>query len=591
MAKINTIFSLTDEVTNPLRRMQSQLEKTSSGFNGMAMKMMGVNQAMQLFSAGLSAIQKIGGVFDGLISEAGETQMIISRLTVALGDVETATEKFKEIQNFASVTPFDVQGTAEAYIMLKNAGMETEALLPTIRMIGDLAQGNTQAFNNMALNMMQIRASGKATAMDLRQFSTFGVPITEALKEIGREGDMSFDAVYQAMVHMTSEGGKFYNSMSMGAQTLSGRMANLQDSIQQLKATIGNTMLPVVQKWQAVFANFFESLKGWFSDVMNYGGRLTKFFDGMYIKLDSLVAMIINLGTITTIVATTMAAAWAIANWPITLTIALLATLLRAMFDVTNSANEASVAMNGFGNQCAQAGNMFGQVVGFISGTVGGLLNIIYNVIAVVYNALMYVSEFIINIFTHPINAIERLFIDLANTIIQVLSTVSGVVDLVFNTSLSKSLNNASKSLEAFKEKHLGNVGYKYQKMSLKDVKGILSSTLEGGKIGSDLGGMFDRSFAMTPFEASQNTPGMPEFKTDGNGVLLVSDVNMIDIADDYRELLSKRATEKFNLQFSQVVPQVDVGGITVNNNTDLDRVLDTLVNGVEEASLTSLAS
>lgn len=587
MAKINTVFSLTDEVTNPLKRIQNQVRNMTGGFDNLSMKLLGVNQALQLATIGFENLKKAGGIFATLVSEAGSAQSIISKLTVALGDSQKAVEKFKDIQNFASVTPFDVEGTAQAYIMLKNAGMETEELLPMIRMIGDLAQGNNQAFNNMALNMMQIKASGQATAMDLRQFSTFGVPISQALKEIGRDGDKSFDAVLQAMIHLTSEGGKFYNSMSMGALTLEGRMANLQDSLQQLKATMGQTMLPLVQQWQGAFANFFENLKNWFNNTLNYNNRISKFFDGLYNKLDSLVATIIYLGTITTVVAGIMATAWAVANWPLTLAIALVATFVRGLFDLTNQTNEASITMNGFANQCAQAGNMFGMVVGFISGTVGGLMNIIYNVIATVTNALQYVSEFILNIFTHPINAIGRLFIDLANTIIQVLSTVAGAVDLIFNTSMSESLNRASRQLEAFKEKHLGNINSKYQKMSLKDVQGIASATAMGGNFGKNLGEIFDKSFIQ---QNGGLMTQLPQFKTDGNGALLVSDVNMIDIADDYRELLSKRATEKFNLQFSQVTPQVEIAGITVNNNTDLDKVFETLVDGVEEASSTSLA-
>ena len=189
------------------------------------------------------------------------------------------------------------------------------------------------------------------------------------------------------------------------------------------------------------------------------------------------------------------------------------------------------------------------------------------------------------NVFTNPIDAIARLFIDLANTIIQVLSTVAGAVDWIFNTSMSATLNKASQQIEAFKEKNFGEVGFKYQKMELKDVQGILSASQVGGNIGKELGTILDQKFSMAKFQSPTQ-----QFKTDGNGALLVSDVNMIDIADDYRELLSKRATEKFNLQFSQVTPQVEIAGITVNNNTDLDAVVDAIVAGVEEAQATSLA-
>lgn len=584
MAKINTVFSLTDNITNPLRRIQNQLQNMEGGFSNLSMKLLSVNQALELVSKGFQMLQKAGGIFTNLVSEAGSAQSIIARLSVALGDTQLAMDKFKEIQNFASVTPFDVEGTAQAYIMLKNAGMETEELLPMIRMIGDLAQGNNQAFNNMALNMMQIKASGQATAMDLRQFSTFGVPISQALKEIGRDGDKSFDAVLQAMIHLTSEGGKFYNSMAMGASTLEGRMANLQDSLQQLKATMGQTMLPVVQKWQGAFANFFESLKRWFNETLNKNDQITRFFNGLYDKLDSLVAMIIYVGTVTSVVASSMAVAWAIANWPITLTIGLIAILIEDVFQLIDGANETSRAIQGINNQCSQAGQTAGYVIGFIKGLIAGVYNFAFNIVATLYNAFTYVADFFVNIWQHPINSVARLFLDLANTVLQVLSTILGGFDWVLGTNMSGTLNEASKNLEEFKDKQF-KVQYKYEKLNLKETQGIMNSVFNGGKTGAEIGGMFDRSFSGGVDAESFG------FKFDGNGNVNVSDKQLIDIADDYRDLLSKRATERFNLQFSQVVPEVNVGGITVNNNADLDKIIEALADGTEQATSTSLSS
>ena len=595
MAKINTIFSMTDNVSNPLKLMKNNLEETSKSFSDLTTEIFGVNQALQLFSTAMGAVQSVGGFLGGLIGEAGEAQATISRLSVALGDSTLAVEKFKEIQDFAAVTPFDVQGTAQAYIMLKNAGMEVESLLPTIRMIGDLAQGNNEAFNNMALNMMQIKASGSATAQDIKQFATYGVPFAQALEEIGAGSDKSFNAVYQAMVHLTSEGGKFYNSMASGSQTLSGRMANLEDSIQQLKATIGQTMLPVIQRWQAVFANFFESVKEWISQ---FSETFTNIFNGMYYKLDTLVAIIIQLGTVATIVGTVMAVSWAIANLPIVLTIALITTVIRLMFDITDNANNASRAMTGFGNQCAQAGQMFGMVIGFIVGTIKGLLDIIYNVGATIYNFIADIADFLYNLFINPVDAIARLFIDLGDTILQVLSSLSGAIDLIFHTNISKSLNDASRKLQEFKNNNFGSQSYSnIQRLELKDIKSIYSTASKGAEIGEKFGDIFDKSFE-NPFDKNNEVnknpfdmPSLPPLKTDGSGALIVSDKSIVDIADDYRELLIKRATEKFNLQFSQITPEVNINGITVNNNVDLDRVIETITDGVEEASNTSLAS
>lgn len=597
MAKINTTITFTDGVSAGLQRMNQNVEKSVSGFSGLSSKIITVNQTLSLLSKGINAVKQIGGVFGGLIAEAGATQSIISRLTVAFGDYDTAVQKYKELEKFAEITPFDVQGTANAYIMFKNAGMEVEELLPMIRMMGDLAQGNSEAFNNMAMNIMQIKARGSAELEDIKQFSTFGVPIMQTLKELGLEKNRSFDAIRKAMIHLTSEGGKFYNSMSIGASTLEGRMSTLSDTISQFKTVLGNTMLPVVQKWQNAFATFFAELKNWFQNVAKLGEPLQNFFDSLYGKLNSLIAFIIYLGTVATIVATAMAVAWAVANWPITLTVLLLGTLIRIIFDIIDSANNASIAMNGFGNQCASAGQIFGTVVGFIVGTIKGLVNIVYNAFATVYNAVMIIVEFFANVFTSPIDAIKGLFLNLVSVILDALSTIAGPLDIIFKGKITSALNSASAKIQQFKkdnvnkngkEDYITGVGAKGGLLHLKDINNAFEYSMKGFEVGNSLGGLIDMSFAgitpSTPGTSDIPTYELPEFKTDGSGNLMVSDPNLVDMTDDWRDLLSKQATEKFNLEFSQVTPMVEVGEIVVNNGTDVDSIVDKLVEGVEQA-------
>ena len=581
MAKINTIFSMTDEVTNPLKRMQSQLEKTSRGFNDMAIKMLGVNQAVQLISTSINAFKKASAVMDEWVASYNEQFVNETKLATVMKTRMNATdETVNSIKEFMS---------AQQELGIYSAGMMTAGAQELSTYISD-----TETLKTLIPMINDMVAQGvgfKATERDVTQYATMvGKVMGGAMGGMSDRGYTFTEEEKQAF--------KLMNELER-AQFLVNAVKN---SIGEQNKELAKTPIGQIKQLENSYNDFFQSLGENLSSVSNafksirmtvvlyFREPIEKSINWIKQNLSTLTATIIYLGTITTAVGTIMATAWAIANWPITLAITLIATLIRMMIDLTASANASAEAMNGFGNQCAQAGNTFGMVVGFIAGTVGGLMNIIYNVIAVVYNALMYISEFILNVFTHPINAIARLFIDLSNTIVQVLSTMAGAVDWVFNTSMSATLNEASRQIEAFKEKNFGKVDFKYQKLSLKDVKGIMSATIGGGNIGKDLGNILDQKFAMGKFQAPQLPNAQQPFKTDGNGALLVSDVNMIDIADDYRELLSKRATEKFNLQFSQVTPQVEIAGITVNNNTDLDRVFETLVNGVEEASSTSLA-
>lgn len=588
MAKINTVFSLTDNVSNQLNKITRNVSNATKGFDSMAGKLITVNSALDLVGKGLSLVKSAGSFLGKFISDASEYETLLTRLAVSIGDFGEAQKEFEKLKQFAAESPFDLPGVVKASIMFRNVGVEAEKLIPTIRMLGDVAQGSGDYFNRIAMNYMQIKSIGKATAMDLKQFAMMEIPIFDVLAQMGVTGTATAQDIDRAFQIMTSAGGKFYNSMSSNAGTMSGKIANLQDSMQQFSANIGNKVLPSIKNLSQRFGEFLNNVKKLesFNKLLDDFEKRVKDFEK---HIGGLIATIVNLGTVAITVGAIMAGAWVVANWPLALGIALITNFIRLFNDLINSANDASLAMNGFENQCTSALGTFGAVIGIITGTIGGLMNIIYNVMATVYNVMVYISEFVLNLFTNPIKAVGRLFLDLANTILQVLSTVAGALDFVFNTNMSGALNDASKKLEAFKEDKLGDVHFKYTKAQLKDVEGVLSVANSAKNLGADIGKLIDGNLIGLPAEEIKDLND--KLKTDGSGALVVSDKNTVNLADDFRELLSEQATKRFNLQFSQVTPSVNVGDIVVNNNADYDRIIDSIVSGAEEAQSSSLRS
>lgn len=91
------------------------------------------------------------------------------------------------------------------------------------------------------------------------------------------------------------------------------------------------------------------------------------------------------------------AAAWALVNAPLVLTIALVALLIRVAMD---------------------AGVTIEDVVGFVGGLLGGLYAFGYNLIADIWNFIATFAEFFANVFVDPIGSIERLFLGLADSVL-----------------------------------------------------------------------------------------------------------------------------------------------------------------------------
>ena len=598
MAKINTVFSLTDHVSSPLNTIRQNVSSTVQGFESMSGKLVTLNAGLNLLSSAMGVIQSVGSVFGKTISDAGEYESLLASLATATGDAIEAQKEFDKLKEFAKTTPFDMPGVVQASVMFRNAGLEAKNVIPMMSMLGDVAQGNNDYFQRMSVNLMQIMSSGKATMMDINQFALMGVPIKQVLADMGVTGQATANDVIKAFQMMTSEGGQFYQSMMNSANTFSGQMSNLEDSIQQLSANIGNAFLPVVKTIVSAFGEFISNLNELdrFKSILNGLQKATVAFQN---NINNLIAMILYLGTVSVMVGTAMGVAWAVAHWPILLTVTLIGTLIRMFLEVIDGANSASQAMTGFGNQSAKAGEMLGRVIGFIVGVVKGLFNIIYNVIATVYNALQTVIEFIANMFTHPILAIQGLFLNLATSILNVLETIASAVDLVFNTSLQETIGKASQAIQRFKKENIVEDGYvtgfggEAGLLGLKDVQGALDVSSNFGNTFKDIFSLIDKNFTFGNLENEMIAP--PDignnFKFDSSGALVVSDKNTIDLADDFRELLSKQATERFNLQMSSITPNVQFGDFIINNNADLEAILDEFTSKVEDVSHSTLRS
>ena len=585
MAKINTVFALTDNISNPLRTIQNNLSSTVKGFESLSGKIVAVNSLLGVFSYTMNLVQKSTSFFQSFISDAGEYESLMVRLKVATGDASTAMKEFEELKDFASKTPFDLPGVVDASIMFRNAGIEAENIIPTIKMLGDVAQGNNEYFNRMALNFMQIKSAGKATMQDLNQFAYMGIPIKQVLKDMGREGDTSFEAIQMAFKRMTSEGGQFYNSMNANAGTMSGSMSNLRDSIQQVRAELGNQLLPVISSVTRAISEMLSELKETqiFQNIKN---KFTELANTIKYNLDSIIATIIRVGTIITEVGIVFATAWSIINYPITLTVLGITLFIKVLYEATKVSNDFSVQATGGFNQVAESASFLGAIIGGVVGTIQGLFNIIYNAVATLINAFASLSEFFVNIWFHPIKTIKNFFLDLLSTILDVVSTVSGVFDL-FGTGLSKTLNDASEKLRELKSTE---GMYSYGRLELQDVNGISQSISSGANSAYNAGALVDKYLSQVAGLNSEISDKLSEgIKTDGNGNIKVNDEKNLEMSKEYNKLLQQRATELFKIQYSTVVPQVIIDEMKVSKEVDSDKVAEVIIDKMTDMAQSSL--
>lgn len=208
------------------------------------------------------------GQFKGIIATIGAFQGVKSILTLAMNLEQTNigfevllrnSEKAKVmldgLNKFANETPFQSEGLIENAKMMLAFGTSAEKILPRLKMLGDIAMGDQNKMNSLALVMSQVTSLGKMQGNDKIQFINAGFnPLAEMVKMTGKsmayfedqlsKGNISIQMVEDALKHATSEGGQFFGMMDKMSKTTSGKFATLTGSLKQTGAEIGLKLLP-----------------------------------------------------------------------------------------------------------------------------------------------------------------------------------------------------------------------------------------------------------------------------------------------------------------------------------------------------------
>ena len=164
--------------------------------------------------------------------------------TNMLGSAEAAQQVMSQIQEDEAKTPFDVKSLTKANQYLISAGENASYARKTIMALGDAVSatgGGNDELNRMSQNLQQIANTGKATAVDIKQFAYAGINVYGILADYTGKSTaevqkmtISYDLLTQALQAASEEGGRYYNSMDTQSQTMNGRVSTLQDNVKQL---------------------------------------------------------------------------------------------------------------------------------------------------------------------------------------------------------------------------------------------------------------------------------------------------------------------------------------------------------------------
>ena len=84
-----------------------------------------------------------------------------------------------DLQDFAQVTPFDLESVTNGSRRLLAMGFSAEQIIPVMTAVGDAAAGlgmQAEGIDRITLAMGQMAAKGKVSAEEIRQLAEAGIP-------------------------------------------------------------------------------------------------------------------------------------------------------------------------------------------------------------------------------------------------------------------------------------------------------------------------------------------------------------------------------------------------------------------------------
>ena len=268
----------------------SNKSQISGGKSGLLGSLGGLATSARLFIGGAIAtsVYEFGKAAIDARSKVEQLEISFSTL---LGSQEKANSLLAELKSYGTVTPYDTEGLAQAARLMLSYGMSANKVMPMLKVLGDIAMGDKEKLQSLALAFSQMSASGRVYKQDLNQMVNAGFnPLQIIAEKTGKSigelndelsaGKISVNQIEQAFIDATSKGGKFHNMINNMSNSLEGKIASMADEWENLKAAIGGLSSPAVTvaidmtTWGIQkLTNAIEQLKAALGDVTVGDGR------------------------------------------------------------------------------------------------------------------------------------------------------------------------------------------------------------------------------------------------------------------------------------------------------------------------------
>lgn len=239
----------------------------SGGIGGFASMMSGGLLAGGLAGLGVALIAGTKKV----ISMGAAMEQTRVSFEVLLGDKGKSREMIDNLNAFANVTPFVNDALFDSTKKLLSFGFAQEKVLPTLKMLGDVAGGDQQKLDALTTAFARTSANGRLMGMELDMMIDRGFnPLNIIAEKTGKsmlqlrkdmsKGLISFDQVQDAFITATSEGGQFFNMMEKQSESFGGLASTIQGKLGLMFTTAGEGLSNALKPLLKGFISFIDML-------------------------------------------------------------------------------------------------------------------------------------------------------------------------------------------------------------------------------------------------------------------------------------------------------------------------------------------
>jgi hypothetical protein len=251
MAKNSLVFSVSADI----RKFSTGMQNVSRQLKKVSKDMRNIGKNMSTYITAPLSLMGVGAVK----AAADFEKLRVSLRTSFQGNEKAAKNAFDRINQFTANTPFQLEEVTQAFLTLKNMGLDpsTDALT---------SYGNTAASMGKDLQQM-VEAVADAATGEFERLKEFGIKA----KSQGDNVSFTFQGVTTTVKKNSAEieqylqnigNVNFAGGIEAQSKTFYGQLSTLQDNLKLIAADFGELILPILQDFigiiQKVIARFKE---------------------------------------------------------------------------------------------------------------------------------------------------------------------------------------------------------------------------------------------------------------------------------------------------------------------------------------------